>query len=399
MRLRSIWLVARREILERGRSRGYLLSLGFTVFILVAAFLAPVLLASQSGPLKLGVIEPAPGGLQPALLAAAAAVDEDLEVEIQAFPDRAAAAAAIEAGDVVAVFSVPADLSGPGEVLVQERAGADVQLIATRAIPALRIGALLDGTDVSPAELGEASRQPELTALEPPSDEEMAQFLIANVGVILMFIGIFSYGFWVLGGVVEEKQSRVVEVVLSTVRARDLLMGKVFGIGILGIGQLAILVGASLLAATITDRFTLPATTGSAIAMLVFWFVLGFALYATALGFLGALASRMEEAQNAAMPVTMVATASYIVALLVATDDPGGIIARVATFLPPSAPMIVPLRAALGEIEAWEIAVSAVVTVVAIWVLFNVGARIYSGAVLSLGGQVRLRDAWRASED
>ena len=126
--------------------------------------------------------------------------------------------------------------------------------------------------------------------------------MFANAGIILMFIGIFTYGFWVLGGVVEEKQSRVVEVVLSTVRARDLLIGKVLGIGVLGLVQLLALVTVGLAVSQLTGRLALPATTASAIAMLVLWFVLGYVLYSTALGFLGALASRMEEASNASTP-------------------------------------------------------------------------------------------------
>ena len=107
-----------------------------------------------------------------------------------------------------------------------------------------------------------------------------------------MFIGIFSYGTWVLTGVVEEKQSRVVEVVLSTVRPRDLLMGKVLGIGLLALAQLVVLVAAGIAAAQISGRLTLPPTTVGAVVQLLVWFILGFAFYSTAMGFLGALASR-----------------------------------------------------------------------------------------------------------
>ena len=112
-----------------------------------------------------------------------------------------------------------------------------------------------------------------------------------------------QFGFTVLTGVVEEKQSRVVEVVLSTVRPRDLLMGKVLGIGVLGLVQLVVFVGAALIAAARSRTgSSLPATTPGAVALLAVWFVLGYALYSTALGFLGALASRMEEASNASTP-------------------------------------------------------------------------------------------------
>ena len=135
---------------------------------------------------------------------------------------------------------------------------------------------------------------------------------------------------------------------LSTVRARDLLMGKVLGIGVLGIVQLLVFVVAALVAALVTNRLILPTTTPGAIALLAVWFVLGYLLYSTALGFLGALASRMEEASNASTPVTMVAMISYFVAIFAVIDDPNGTVATIATFLPPSAPV---RRPAAGRIR------------------------------------------------
>ncbi len=233
--------------------------------------------------------------------------------------------------------------------------------------------------------------------LEPESERDPGRFLVANIGAVLILVGIFSFGFTVLTGVVEEKQSRVVEVVLSTVRPRDLLMGKVLGIGILGLFQLLIFVVAALAAASIVGDVELPATTPGAIAMLSIWFILGYTLYSTALGFLGALASRMEEASNASTPVTVVAMVSYFVAIFAVVNDPSGPVATVATFLPPSAPFVVPLRAAFDAIGPIEIVLSILITSRAIWVLFVVGARVYAGAVLQTAGRMKIRDAWRSA--
>jgi ABC-2 type transport system permease protein len=221
--------------------------------------------------------------------------------------------------------------------------------------------------------------------------------VIANVGVIFLFISIFSFGYWVLSGVIEEKQSRVVEVVLSTVRPRDLLMGKVFGIGVLGLAQLLVLIVTALVAANVVGRFELPPTTLPALVQLIIWFVLGYVLYSTLFGVLGALASRMEEASNVTMPIQFLAMGSYFLAILVVLRDPESLVARLASFFPPAAPMVVPMRAALDGIEWWEVLLSIGVTVAFIYGLFVVGARIYSGAVLKTGGRTRLRDAWRSS--
>lgn len=376
-----IGLVAQREIVERGRSRGYLLSLLFTVFLLVAGFALPALVLGDPGALRLALVGDVPAGLEPALLATAGAFDAKLV--ISTLPDRAAGEAALRAKSVDGALVIPADLSAPGTLLVRQRADAQLQGIVGQTVIALRAGA--------------AALPPVVDVLEPPSDADTTAIIFANAGIILMFIGIFTYGTWVLTGVVEEKQSRVVEVVLSTVRPRDLLMGKVLGIGVLALAQLVVLVAAGIVASQVTARMSLPPTTVGAVVQLLTWFILGFALYATAMGALGALASRAEEASNAAMPVTMVATLSYIVSIVLVAEDPSGVVARVMTFLPPSAPMVVPLRAALGAIDPWEVAVSIGLMLAAIWLLFEAGARVYTGAVLQGGGRMRLRDAWRAS--
>ena len=378
----AIRLVASREIVERGRSRGYALSLAFTVILMLVGFIVPALLVGNATKTSLAVVGDSPAGLEEWLTLTADSYD--LELALSAVPDRAAAEAALHDGSIDAALEVPADLSTAGELIVLESAPAALQAVVNQAVVALRAG---------PA----ASEVPEVDALAPPTDQDATALIFANAGIILMFIGIFSYGSWVLTGVVEEKQSRVVEVVLSTVRPRDLLMGKVLGIGLLALAQLVILVAVGLVLSQILGRLVLPTTTVGAVVQLLTWFILGFAFYATTMGFLGALASRPEEASIASMPVTLTATTAYILSIVVVTGDPNGILAHVMTFIPPAAPMVVPLRTALGAIEPWEIAISMVLMVASIWFLFVVGARIYSGAVLQTGGRIKLRDAWRAS--
>ena len=381
-RVRAIWLVAMREILERGRSRGYVLSLVFTVFLLGAGFILPSLLIGDDATV-IGVVEPAPPALTGALMVNAARYDVDIEVV--SVPDRATAEAQLKDGTLDAALVVPPDLSGPGELVVHEQAGSQVNAITSGAVIQLRA-----------AQAAPLLVPPTVVVLEPPAESDITALIFANAGIIIMFIGIFSYGTWVLTGVVEEKQSRVVEVVLSTVRARDLLMGKVLGIGVLALAQLLVIVAAGIAAAQLSGQLTLPPTTVTAVVQLLTWFLLGFAFYATAMGFLGSLASRVEEASNASMPVTMTATACYLLSILLVSQEPDGILARVLTFFPPAAPMVVPLRAALDAITPVEIVLSIIVMLAAIWVLFVVGARVYAGAVLQTGSRMKIRDAWRA---
>jgi ABC-2 type transport system permease protein len=373
-RWRSVWLVARREVIERGRSRAFMLSLGLTVAIILAGLFLPSLIGGPTGANKLGVV-----GSPPPTFAARLAVlsgGSSLTVQAEPIADVATGELRLRAETLDGLLVVPSDGSVPTFV-VKERKNSSLGQI---------VGAALS--------TGPSLTFRELTPADPNRD---TSFLFANVGVILLFISIFTFGTWVLTGVVEEKQSRVVEVVLSTVEARDLLIGKVLGIGALGLVQLIVMVAVGLGAGTAAGRFSLPPATVGAVAQLFLWFGLGYALYSTALGVLGALASRMEEASNAASPVSFIAMGAYFFSLLVALDDPSGTAARIASFIPPVAPMVVPLRTALGAIEPWEIAVSALLTAATIWVLFVFGGRIYSGAVLRTGGRIGLRDAWRAS--
>ena len=394
-RWRSIWLVAKREILERGRSRGFVFSVAFTTLLVIGSFVVPTLLFGDEDPKVIGVVGPAPAGLESAMALTAGQLGQ--EVRVVELDSEAAAQAALADESVDAVVSVPADLSSPGTVRFPKEPDNAVSQIATASIVALRIQDLLAEADIDPAALLAVQQPPTVDSVDPETEADQARFLFANIGAVLILVGIFSFGFTVLTGVIEEKQSRVVEVVLSTVRPRDLLMGKVLGIGVLGLVQLVVFVAAALAAAVLTDRFTLPATTPGAVVMLAIWFILGYALYSTALGFLGALASRIEEASNASTPVTMIAMISYFVAIFAVINDPSGPVARIATFFPPSAPFVVPLRAAFDAIEPVEMVLAIAVTVVAIWVLFSIGARVYAGAVLQTAGRTKLRDAWRSA--
>jgi ABC-2 type transport system permease protein len=394
-RWRSVWLVARREIIERGRSRGFVLSVAFTTLIVIGSILIPTVLFRDDGITPVGVVEPVPAGLSETLVATG--TQFGTEIEVTTFPDAASATAALEAEEVDAVVAVPADLSGSGTIQFAEEADDTLAALISQAVISLRTQAYLAEEGVDMAGLAAVQTAPTIDEIDPPAEGDDARFLLANIGAVLILIGIFSFGFTVLSGVVEEKQSRVVEVVLSTVRARDLLMGKVLGIGVLGLVQLLVFVLAALAAASFSGGVDLPITTPGSIMLLTVWFILGYALYATALGFLGALASRMEEASNASTPVTTVAMISYFVAIFAVVQDPAGVVAVVATFVPPAAPFVVPLRAAFDAITPIEIALSIALTVAAIWGLFVVGARVYAGAVLQTAGRMKIRDAWRSA--
>ena len=342
-RLRAIRLVAMREILERGRSRGYVLSLVFTVFLLVAGFLLPAFLLGQDESPNLALVGTPPAGLEAAI---AGRGRRSTTSPSTSAPSRTGPPPRrrVRAKTIDAALDVPADLSGPGELIVLEEAdepdpGDHERRGHRRCAPAPTRRCW--------------SRRPS-TPLEPPTEEHTTAVIFANAGIILMFIGIFTYGTWVLTGVVEEKQSRVVEVVLTTVRPRDLLMGKVLGIGLLALVQLA-------RPRRRRDRRRAaqrpprrcPPTTAGAVVQLLTWFILGFAFYSTAMGFLGLarVARRGGVERVAAGHDDRDACRTWSRSCWSRRSRTASS-RTVLTFFPPSAPMVVPLRAALGAIPA-----------------------------------------------
>ena len=231
-----------------------------------------------------------------------------------------------------------------------------------------------------------------LTQLHSQS-QRTARMIIADVGIVLMFMAISVYGGYVLTGVVEEKSSRVVEVLLSRVPPSSLLGGKIAGIGLAGLAQFVAVAAAAAATLLVTRPSGVPPGTYTAIPALVLWFVLGFAFYSMLYGSLGSLASRTEDAQAAAGPVIALLIGIYALAF-VAMANPGARWVTIVSMLPPSAPMFMPLRTALVNFPAWQIVTAVILMLAAIYGLFRAGARLYQNAVLNTGARLRLREAW-----
>jgi ABC-2 type transport system permease protein len=229
-----------------------------------------------------------------------------------------------------------------------------------------------------------------------PEPDRGPQTLIALVGMVLLFVALNFYGTYVLTGVVEEKSSRVVEVLLARVRPADLLAGKVLGIGLLGLGQFLALAVAAAVTLQIVQPPDLPSGTTPLIGIVVLWFVLGYSFYSVLYGALGSLASRTEDAQAAASPLTVVMLLAYFGAFS-AVASPDAWWVTLGSLFPPTAPMFMPVRAGLTAVPAWQMALAVVLMALAIVALIRAGGRLYRGAVLHTAGRLRLRQAWRGA--
>jgi ABC-2 type transport system permease protein len=231
--------------------------------------------------------------------------------------------------------------------------------------------------------------------LEPPSKTTGdAATAVAYVGSLLLLMTLAVYGQWVLTGVVEEKSNRVVELILATVRPRDLLAGKVLGIGLLGLGQIALVGGLAsvLLGAGVFDA---PESLGSSLALIIPWFALGFTLYAVAYAAAGALASRQQDANSAGIAVTYTLLAAYFLGYAALASDNDGLLANLLTIFPLTAPLVLPARSALIGVPLWEHALAVVLMLATIYVLVRAAGRIYAHGLLRSGARIGIRAAWR----
>ena len=381
-------LVLRREITTRVRERSFLISTAITLIIVAAVVIVPSLFNSDDDSVTVGLVGDTTA-VQPALEQAAKVQDATLTVN--RYPDEAAARAAVRAADADAAFLgtdrvlVDHELSGVTEQVVQTayRQAAGTTRLTAAGIDA---GAVSQALDVPPLAV---------TALDPPDPDSDARRSAAFFGVLLLYFQLIGYGVWVALGVVEEKSSRVVELLLSTLRPWQLLTGKVIGIGLLGLGQLVLTGLVGIAAALGTGAVDVPSGITGVAAQVIVWFLLGFAFYACLYAALAALVSRQEEVQNVTAPLSILLVGSFFLAIS-ALNNPDGGLAKVTSILPPFSTMVMPIRWASGDVPLWEVGVSMLVMIVAVVALIRVAGRIYAGAVLRGGPRVKIKEALAA---
>ena len=371
---RAITLVARREIRERLRSKVFLVST-LLMLLIVGGSTALQGALSKEPTYRVAVTAPAPAGLASALQRAARPFD-DAKVRLRVVTSPAVGRRALETEQVDALLLLSDD-----RIVFRTNVDAKAAAISDSAVRALR-------NQLPPA--------PELTTAtlhRPDTQTTDAQTLVAYVGSLLLLTSLAIYGQWVVSGVVEEKNNRVVEIILSTVRPRHMLAGKVIGIGLLGLSQLVLVAGlaATLLMAGVFDA---PAGLGGSVALVIPWFALGFALYAVAYAAAGALASRQQNADTAGQPVTYTLLAVYFAGYVALASDMDGAPANVLTVFPLTAPLVLPARSALVGVPLWEHAAAVVFVLATIYGLVRFAGRIYGQGLLGSGPRLGVRAAW-----
>ena len=223
-----------------------------------------------------------------------------------------------------------------------------------------------------------------------------ATFFAAYLASFVLYLGILVYGVTVTRAVIQEKTSRIVEMLVACARPWDLMVGKIIGVGALGLTQMGIWLGTALLLAAFlgpllahfgikgAESIALPHLGPGEVALILVYFLGGYFLYASLFAAVGAASSSDREAQQAQMPLVLPMVAAFM-CFPVITMNPRGPAATALTLIPFFSPVLMPMRFMLTPLPAWELASSIGLLVVTIAATTWLGSRVYRVGILMYG--------------
>jgi ABC-2 type transport system permease protein len=319
-----------------------------------------------------------------------------IPVEASSAPDDEAARALVDRGDADIAIAAdgsrlttdePVDLAGDSEMATL--------LNVLRNNLALDNGLVAAGLTPDEAAEVRATPPPAVDALqaEDPDEVDSSRFATTTVTNILLFIMLQTYGSWVLTGVTREKASRVVEVLLAMITPRQLLTGKIVGIGTVALVHALVLIVTAYVTSKIVGVDLAAGLSLGGLSISVVWFLLGYALYCGAYAAAGALVSRVEDAQSAAFPIMLPLLVGYLLSF--SAIGGASTLLWVLAFIPFTGVIVMPTLYTVGEAELWHVGVAMALTVVTIVVVLGVAAKVYERSVLHSGRKLSWKEAFR----
>jgi ABC-2 type transport system permease protein len=380
-------LIAGREIKERLRSKSYYFLTGLYVLLILAAG-AIYRLAGDGGAeaIKVGVTESVPTQFSATITPVAELFGR--EVATVPISDAQQAHQALDDGDIdVAV------LGDERQAVFADDIDAEVETIVQQAWSSAAIQATLIGAGLSTAQVDEVLSPDPLETVSLDGDSGVAgvAVLTGTMAAVLLFISLQTFGGYVLVGVVEEKSTAVVELLLARARADQLLAGKVIGIGVAALLQFTLMIVFGLAALLIAGT-DVPGEVWSALPVTLVWFLGGYALYSTLFALAGSLVARQEDAQAAAAPVLAVLLLSYLL-VFVFGYLPESRASMILSTVPLIAPLLMPMRMAAGAPSVVEVVIAMTLLLATIMVVWKLAGKIYEQVLLRRGSRIAWRDA------
>jgi len=384
----DVGLVARREVRERVRARTFRIGTAIILLAVAAAVTIPVLHKNTKSRQRVGIV----GTLSTPLRATILASGPALGTTVSLVPEGSLPAArhALVAGHVDVV------LVGTRRIIVNQALDptdtSTTALLVRIISTSVSLQGGLERAGISPDQAQRLAHPAPLPvqSLQPPRHNQTAR-ATAVYGVILTYVLLAQFGTWLLIGVVEEKSSRVIEVLLSTLRSGQLLAGKVIGIGAVALFQAALIVAVALGLGAAEGSTLVHGTAPLVIMGSLLWVVLGYAFYCWVYAAGGSLADRQEQVQTLAFPLQLPILFGYIVSLTALGSGQASELVKVLAYLPPTAPFAMPVLVGLGAVSWWGFSLSVVLTLVATVGVARLASTVYRRAILRTGGRVHLR--------
>jgi ABC-2 type transport system permease protein len=414
----EVMIILKREFMERVRTRSFLLSTFLFPIFIIGLYTLPFLMGGEKTERRLVVVDEAPAGIGAAIVASlAAGTDRDersYKVELVREPlarVQGGLRERIAAKTLDGYIHVPADVVTSSQVAYRARSVSnlgvmtDVRRAASQAVQAARLRtAGLQATDVAsllrPVEVGSAR----VTATGEEGGSAMATFMVGYAAAMLTYMMIFLYGVNVMRSVLEEKTNRIVEVLVSSMKASHLMIGKILGVGSVALLQVAIWVAISTIGIKVAaarfgeagagNMLASLKMTPSAAATLFAFFVLGFFLYAAIFAAIGAAVNSEQEGQQfqlfAMMPLIL-----PVLFLAKVTGDPLGTTATALGLIPFTAPVANAMRLGIAEIPPAQVFASLFLLALATVFVGWLAGKIYRVGILSTGKKPTLADMAR----
>jgi ABC-2 type transport system permease protein len=414
-----VWLIAKRELMMRFKQRSYRMTTIVQVVIVALIALAPVLIAkfgpdggdddTSTSTTTVAVVDEADANLATTLPIYLDAMGEGAGlIEVERVDSVDEARQMIEDGDVDQALVASRNDDGSLVLDLINEDGSATSTDAQRVIAAASTAAMEDriaNSGLSASDIQEVFAAPEITVTtasgetaEEDDGFDVASYVISFIATILIFMAVVLYGQWVATGVVEEKSSRIMEIMVNAATPRDLLAGKVIGIMLAALCQFGpmLLVGglvfglnpqiADLMGVDVGEILDVDfgAISATAIGTFLLFFLLGFTLYGSLYAGVGSLVSRQEEVNTAIAPLSTVMFVGYFAAITSLTN-PDGLVARITFMFPMTSPFVAVPRVLIGDTSAGEFALAVGLLVLACLGAMWLAGRLYRTGVLMYG--------------
>jgi len=411
----KIYKIVKREFLTKVFTRGFIISTILGPVFMIGIILAPAyfMTLGSDKPLKIGVLDYTATFAEPLRVALRDTLStgerefQFIEIDIKDYTQQTANyLAAIESGEFKGIVVIPENVYGSDSVLFMAKTVSDLELVQRlrNGISGIVRHQRLQLEKLDPVKIEQLTRGISIYTIKVHEGTETArgfgeEYLTAMIFLVILYMTIIIYGSSIMRSVIEEKSSRIIEILLSSCNSFQLMMGKLFGVGAVGLVQYVIWVSMGMGVFMIVTN-TMPAIADSvtvsisALIFFIIFFIIGFFTFSALYAAVGAMCSDMQDAQAVSMPVTLLIVLPFLISFMV-IRDPTSDIARILSLLPFFTPLIMFLRVLLIHPPGLEIVLSILINLVTIVGILWVTAKIYRVGILMYGKRATLPEIIR----